>query len=192
MPNGKETSTLRTLNSLANMLVPCARSARSCGPLFRLARAPRGLAPLGTLAAVADIARNPWHNVRPLFDLASSRRGPYQPALGPRGRPDAWILALRFFGDGKSLNGPGNSAIDARGNVWVTNNYSYSRDPAAPVCGSRSFMKFTPRVATRQARPSPAAGSTAPATESRSTHTATSGRATSASHPTHAPTSHPT
>jgi hypothetical protein len=144
VPNGKETSTLRTLNSLANMLVPCARSARSCGPLFRLARAPRGLAPQGTLAAVAAIARNPWHDVGGLFDLARSGPAPYQPALGRHGRPDAWILALRFFGDGRSLNGPGNSAIDARGNVWVTNNYTYSRDPTAPVCGSRSFMKFTP------------------------------------------------
>jgi hypothetical protein len=144
VPNGKETSSLRTFNSLANMLVPCARSGRSCGPLFRLARAPRGPAPIGVLAAVADIARDPWHSVGGLFDLARSGSAPYRPALGRHGRPDAWILALRFFGDGRSVNGPGNSAIDARGNVWVTNNYTYSRDPTAPVCGSREFLKFTP------------------------------------------------
>jgi len=144
VPNGSETSALRTFDSLANMLVSCARSTLRCGPLFRLARPPRGDAPLGTLAAVADIAHNPWQNVGRLFALARSGPAPYRPALGSSGRPDAWILALRFDGDGKTLNGPGNSAIDARGNVWVTNNYTYSRNPRAPVCGSRLFFKFTP------------------------------------------------
>ena len=144
VPNGKETSTLRSVNSLANMLVPCARSAADCGPLHRLAAGPRGAAPRDSLGAVAAIARNPWHHVAGLFGLARSGPAPYGPALRRRERPDAWILALRFFGDGTSLNGPGNSAIDKRGNVWVTNNYTYSRDPTAPVCGSRAFMKFTP------------------------------------------------
>ena len=36
-PNGNQTSTLRTFNSLANMLVPCVRAALRCGALFRLA-----------------------------------------------------------------------------------------------------------------------------------------------------------
>jgi hypothetical protein len=78
--------------------------------------------------------------------LAGSRSGParYRPSLARSGRPDAWILALRFDGDGKSINGPGNSAIDAAGNVWVDSNYTCSRNPAAPVCGSKLFFKFTP------------------------------------------------
>jgi sugar lactone lactonase YvrE len=143
-PNGTQTSTLRTFDSLANMLVPCVRSSRRCGALLRLATPPRGGAPSGTLEAVADIARNPWHNVGRLFALARSAPRAYSPALGTHGRPDAWIVALRFYGDGKSLSGPGNMAIDARGNVWVTSNYVYSRDPLAPVCGSRLVFKFTP------------------------------------------------
>ncbi|HEX5194429.1 MAG TPA: hypothetical protein VFW09_16660 [Solirubrobacteraceae bacterium] len=143
-PNGAQTSTLRTFNSLSNMLVGCVRSHARCGRLYRLATPPRGTAPKGTLAAVADIARNPSHNARALFALARSQRGHYRPALGPRGRPDAWILALRFYGDGHSLEGPGNSAIDAHGNVWVTANYTYSASPTAPVCGSRLLFKLTP------------------------------------------------
>jgi hypothetical protein len=143
-PNGAQTSTLRTVDTLANLLVPCARSAVACRQLFALARPPRGGAPSGSLAAVADIARNPAHNVAKLFALARSGPAPYRPSLGRSGRPDAWILALRFDGDGKSINGPGNSAIDAAGNVWVDSNYTYSRNPAAPVCGSKLFFKFTP------------------------------------------------
>jgi hypothetical protein len=36
-PNGNQTSTLRTFNSLANMLVPCVRSQAACARLFKLA-----------------------------------------------------------------------------------------------------------------------------------------------------------
>jgi hypothetical protein len=143
-PNGNQTSTLKTFNSLANMLVPCARSALRCGPLFALAAPPGGPVPRGTLAAMADIARNPAHNVDALFALARSGPVPNQPALGPAGRPDAWILALRFNGNGMSLDGPGNIAIDARGNVWVNNNLDFSANQRAVVCGSRLLFKFTP------------------------------------------------
>lgn len=143
-PNGKQTSTWRTFYSLANMLVPCVRSASACGPLFGLATPPRGPAPTGTLEAVADIARNPANDVDGLFGLSFSEPRPYQPALAPSARPDGWILALRFQGDGKTLDGPGNTAIDAEGNAWVTSNYVFSKNPAAPVCGSRLLFKFTP------------------------------------------------
>ena len=142
-PNGNQTSTLRTFNTLANMLVPCVRSALRCSPLFALAAPPGGPVPRGTLAAVADIARNPGHDVAGLFALARSGPAPYQPALGPASRPEAWILALRFDGNGMSIDGPGNIAIDARGNVWVINNWTFG-DRLAVVCGGRELFKFTP------------------------------------------------
>ena len=143
-PNGPETSTMREFNTLANMLVPCARSLASCGRLFGLARAPGSPPVRGTLAAVSAIARNPWHNVAPLLSLANAGPAPYRPALADSQAPDAWTLALRFVGDGASMNGPGNMAIDAHGNVWSTNNYTYSRNPRAPVCGSDQLLEFTP------------------------------------------------
>ncbi len=142
-PNGAQTSTLRTFNSLANLIVPCAGSGR-CTPLFRAARDPRGPTPTSTLVALADVARNPWHNAARLFALTRAGGQPYTPALSPAQRPTAWTLALRFDGDGATLNGPGNMAIDARGNIWVTGNYTYSRNPLAPVCGSPYVFKFTP------------------------------------------------
>ncbi len=142
-PNGSQTTTLRTFNTLANLIVPCvARDA--CGPLFRAAEDPRGPRPRSVLAAVAAIARNPWHNVNRLFALARGARQAYVPALTASQRPTAWTLALRFDGDGRTMNGPGNMAIDARGNIWVTGNYTYSRNPLAPVCGSPYVFKFTP------------------------------------------------
>lgn len=143
-PNGSQTSTLRTFNSLANMLVPCARAAARCGRLLRLARPPRGGVVAGTLAAVADIARNPGHNASRLFALSRSRVARYRPALTPSQRPEAWILALRFDGDAKTMDGPGNTAIDAQGNVWIANNYTFSASGTAPVCGGQQLFKLTP------------------------------------------------
>lgn len=143
-PNGAETSTLPTFNTLANMVAGCARAVTDCGRLLRLARPPGEPPTGGVLSAVADIARNPWHNVSQLFALARSGPDPYRPALRVSQRPDAWTLALRFVGDGKTMNGPGNMAIDARGDVWSTNNYTYSRNPLANVCGGKALLEFTP------------------------------------------------
>jgi hypothetical protein len=143
-PNGRQTSTLGAFNTLANMDAECARLVRGCSALYRLTQPPGGRPPQGALVALADIARNPWHNVTKLFALARSGPTPYQPMLRPSQRPDAWTLALRFDGDGKTMNGPGNMAIDARGNIWSTDNYTYSRNPLAPVCGGELLLKFTP------------------------------------------------
>jgi streptogramin lyase len=144
-PNGNHTETLLTFNSLANMLAPCARKVRECGRLFRAAKPPDGAAPDGALDAIADIARNPWHNVRRLFRLARSGPQPYRRALGAGDRPAAWTLALRFVGDGETMDGPGNFAIDGEGNVWTANNYVYGADRLQPVCGSNLVLKFDPR-----------------------------------------------
>jgi len=144
-PNGSSTSTLRAFNSLANMLPRCVRNQRRCGGLFRLAKPPKGRAPRGTLEAVANIARTPWKKVAGLFELALSGPAPYRPALEPSETPDAWTIALRFNGDGQTVSGPGNFAIDGKGNVWVNNNYTYSPDPFASQCSSGLLFKFNPR-----------------------------------------------
>jgi hypothetical protein len=155
-PNGNQTSTKRTFNSLANMLSPCARSTSDCSKLFELATPPGESAPRGTLEAIADIARNPANNVRGLFKLSGSPPAPYGPALGQGERPDGWTLALRFDGDGTSIDGPGNFAIDEKGNLWVNNNYNYGADPHVPQCASNELFKFKPDG--RFARRSPFTG----------------------------------
>ncbi|MBK5232644.1 MAG: NHL repeat-containing protein [Thermoleophilia bacterium] len=143
-PNGSETETLRTFNSLANLIAPCARHQSRCDRLFKAADVTGEKTPRGVLDAVAMIARNPWHNVAGLFRMSRSGPAPYSPTLASADQPSAWTVALRFDGDGKTMNGPGNFAVDAKGNLWVVNNYNYSPDPFQSVCGSDLLLKFTP------------------------------------------------
>lgn len=143
-PNGRRTPTLATFRSVANMLAACARRPRRCGPLFRLTTTPDGKRPRGTLQAVANIAKHPWQRVKPLYRLAGSKPAPYRGALKSTRQLAAWTMPVRFVGDGKSMDGPGNFAIDAEGNIYVSNNYEYGADPRVPRCGSELLPKFTP------------------------------------------------
>jgi sugar lactone lactonase YvrE len=155
-PNGDSTSTLKTFNALANLLTICRRQDLGCVRLLSKARAPGGAPAQDTLSAAVDIARYPWHDVRGLYKLAlgaAHRHGTWGPALGAEEAPDAWTLALRFEGDPRVLDGPGNFAIDAEGNLWVANNYAYSRHSRRPACGSKALARFTPTGQTYPGSP---------------------------------------
>jgi hypothetical protein len=155
-PNGGSTSTLPTFNSLANLLTICRTQGEGCVRLLSKARTPGGAPAHDTLAAAVNIARYPWHDVRGLYKLslaAAHRRGTWSPALAPGEAPDAWTLALRFEGDPPGMDGPGNFAIDGGGNIWVGNNYVYSRESRKPTCGSEKLFRFTPTGQTYPGSP---------------------------------------
>jgi len=143
-PNGGSTSTLPTFNSLANLVASCRRPGARCAQLLRLAVRPGAAPSANTLKAMVAIARYPWHNVRGLFKLARLARPVYGPYLGRGERPDAWTLALRFEGVPETMNGPGNIAIDARGSLWVINNYEYTRKIKGSPCAGKQLLRFTP------------------------------------------------
>lgn len=155
-PNGGSTSTLPTFNALANLLAICRRQDERCVRLLSKARAPGGAPAHDTLAAAVDIARYPWHDVGGLFKLslaAARLPGAWGPALAKDEAPDAWTLALRFEGDPPGLDGPGNFAIDAEGNIWVGNNYAYDRRPRHPTCAGEKVFRFTPTGQTYPGSP---------------------------------------
>ncbi|HEX3736963.1 MAG TPA: NHL repeat-containing protein [Solirubrobacterales bacterium] len=155
-PNGGSTSTLPTFDSLANLLTICRHQDLGCARLLRKAAAPGGGPAPDTLAAVANIARYPWHDVAGLYKLslaARHRRGTWQPSLGNGDKPDAWTLALRFEGNPPGMDGPGNFAIDGEGNIWVGNNYAYSRQSRKPACGGDKVFRFTPTGQTYPGSP---------------------------------------
>jgi sugar lactone lactonase YvrE len=109
--------------------------------LFALATTPSGDVPANTLEAISNIARNPWKNPALLY-VQSKLQATYQPTL--QSPPSAWTLALVYEGNGHEFDGPGEMSVDTQGNIWITNNYVYSRDPRTCVSGGRQLLRLTP------------------------------------------------
>jgi len=152
-PNGGETSTFATFNSLANAVAACVAKDSACLDLFNAGRPPGGAAPDSVLQAVANIVKYPSYpgypndQQDPVFRL--SLAAPlYQPALPQR--PTNWLLFLKITGgfysaqDSSNLmNGPGNFAIDELGYVYFDTNY-IPRPPGEFACASNRAVKLTP------------------------------------------------
>ena len=150
-PNGGSTSTLRAFDSLANLLAACRAQSLRCAAFLNLARVPGGAAAGDTLAAATNLARYPWHASEALFKLSRRLRARYTPVLHKQ--PAAWTLALRFEGSPRKLDGPGAFAIDAQGNLWVGNNYEYSRESTEATCFGKELLRFTPTGRTYPGSP---------------------------------------
>ena len=153
LPNGTDTTTLATFNSLSNAVASCVAEAINCSVLFQAATPPGGAAPTNVLQAIANIIKNPSYPGYPSIAqdpvfLLSQLNPIYQPALTQR--PTSWLLFLKITGGFYStqdfsnlMSGPGNFAIDGLGFVWLNENY----DPAPPThfaCAGHRLIKFHP------------------------------------------------
>jgi len=136
-PNGSQTTTLAEFNSLANLIAACVDTPANCSALFAAATAPGGATPTNTLQAALSIAQNPGNNVATLFTLSQSNSD-YAPVLPSA--PDEWTIILQYYGNGTEFDGPGNMAVDAQGNIYITINY----DGQVNACGGKILSKLTP------------------------------------------------
>jgi hypothetical protein len=126
------------INTLADSLNACAVTEGGavgdgsvCGSLFEAASAlsagdfGSGIPPSDTLQAAFNIAQHPVANygyktnVAGLFGLASSAL-PFQPILGSA--PNDWSVSLNYTRGGglSSTSAVGSFAVDATGNLWIT------------------------------------------------------------------------
>ncbi|WP_160153560.1 hypothetical protein [Microbulbifer sp. ALW1] len=152
-PNGTDTSTFATFNSLTNMIAGCVANAINCHALFAATSHPGEPATTTVLEAMANIVKFPAYPNYPsaaddplyLLSLVSPV---YQPALTER--PTNWLLFIKFTGgfytdqDSDNLmNGPGNVAIDEQGYAWVINNYT-PQPPDEFACTGQRLLKFFP------------------------------------------------
>tara|TARA_R110001599_G_scaffold353861_1_gene600698 strand:+ start:34491 stop:34820 length:330 start_codon:yes stop_codon:yes gene_type:complete len=82
-----------------------------------------------TFRAVANLAKTPWLNAVPIFNLVTANV--YQAGLGSNA-PSVWTLALLFKGDPTILAGPG---LRCDGGVYrpgVAGQDSANRSPEQP------------------------------------------------------------
>ena len=107
------------LYALADALAPCVNSTGSgspCGALFAAATPSGGTAPSDVLGALLNIVKNPGNQVGAVFSLVGSTP-PWATSL--TSAPHDWTMSLSVVGGG--LAEPTALAIDAAGDVWVTN-----------------------------------------------------------------------
>jgi streptogramin lyase len=119
------------LFTLADILSSCVNSTGTgapCTSLFSAATTSGGAAPTDTIGAALNIATHPGNNVATLFNLTAASP-PFPPTLTTA--PNDWTLAVKYADP--SLNSPYGLAIDAAGNVWVTNESGASVTELSPV-----------------------------------------------------------
>ncbi len=128
---------LRKLNTLANFVAACTASAgpgsTACSGLLAGAGSVTD-----TFAALFHIATQPALRSAGagVYELVPAPATAYSPALTRA--PNDWSLALVYTGGG--MRSARNVAVDAEGNVWVTN-YIPSDPPATP---HGKVSKFAP------------------------------------------------
>jgi streptogramin lyase len=128
------------INTLADILASCINSSGptsgGCSTLFSNAKSSgsTGTAPTDTATAAINIAHNPSANVSNLFALATAT-SPFQSIL--TSAPNDWTISISYTAT--SLNGPSMVAIDASGNVWVTNSDNKTINEFSPF----GAVKFT-------------------------------------------------
>ncbi len=116
------------LFTLADILSSCVNSTGGCSSLFTAATPSGGAAPIDTIGAALNIATHPGNNVATLFGLTPATP-PFPPALAVA--PNDWTVAVKYADP--SLNSPYGLAVDAAGNVWVTNESGASVTELSPV-----------------------------------------------------------
>ena len=121
------------LYALADAIVPCVNSTggSACTSLFTAATPSGGTAPTDVLGALLNIVKSPGSNVGAIFNIVGSTP-PYPTTLTQA--PNDWTMSLTVTGGG--LDEPTALALDAGGNVWVTN----FGDP-----GPAGLVAFTPQ-----------------------------------------------
>ena len=136
-PNGSETETLASFNSLASIIAGCAAGSNDCDAFLDSATDAWGTRPATTWQAMSLLPTNPSGDAPGVFaQIPSDPR--YEPVRDAP--PTAWVLALRFYGNGRQFNGPGNVAFDADGRVWANNNAERSVRPQGVCPGLEMFL----------------------------------------------------
>uniref|UniRef100_A0A0G4FYH1 SMP-30/Gluconolactonase/LRE-like region domain-containing protein n=1 Tax=Chromera velia CCMP2878 TaxID=1169474 RepID=A0A0G4FYH1_9ALVE len=139
-PNGPDTDTLERLNSLANAISLCRGGGTSsgCYALVELTGT------TNSFLAISTIAANPAVQPDAVYAI-TEQASIYSPALSTA--PAEWTLPLLLTDTGsatKRWSGPGNVAIDAKGNLWGANNYIFQTSDITPAVPSDYYIALKP------------------------------------------------
>ncbi len=136
------TSPTSEINTLADILASCVNSTGAgdngaCDKLFANATSQAGVVPADTVTAAINMATQPYKNVATLLSL-SNAAAPFQPTMAA---VNDFTVGVTYSVGGFST--PSALAIDAGGNVWVTNSAGNSvtelSHAGLPLSGTTGF-----------------------------------------------------
>lgn len=131
-PSGIGTSPQKVLNTLANALAACINSTGSSSSQCTTLLGDEGAAP-ETASAAIRLAQTPGNSISAIYGL-SSASAPFQPSL--TAIPNDLTLSISYAS--ASLFKPNWVAVDASGNVWISNGATSS------ALNNGSLMEFSP------------------------------------------------
>jgi DNA-binding beta-propeller fold protein YncE len=131
---------LERLNAIGDALAACTSSSGASSAECLALDHATDVSGKTTLASAHALALDPSRDPNEIYLLAKSNDS-YLPRTAKP--PSAWTLALKYYGNGKEFDGPGNIAFDAQGNLWIGNNYTYNADPRLPACGGKEVIELT-------------------------------------------------
>ncbi len=136
-PNGDSTEALATFNSLASIIAGCVARTNDCARFLDAATDAWGVRPATTWQAMTLLPTNPSGD-----PVAVMAQVPSDPLFQPTrtAPPAGWYIALKFWGDGRQFNGPGNLAFDSKGRVWANTNATWARTILGVCPGDEIFM----------------------------------------------------
>ena len=133
-PAGNGIVPQKEINSLANVLSACVNSdgtGAPCSTLFADTTPSGGTAPTNTLAAALNISLSPSTSATLLYNIGLASP-PFQPVL--TAAPADWSVAITFTA---GLGSPFGIAVDAQGNVWITN---YAGNNVSELTGTGTLV----------------------------------------------------
>jgi hypothetical protein len=108
------------INTIANSIAACinsgGNSTAGCTNLFNAEPNADGSTPSDVVTATLNIARNPGRAVTMVIDNGTGVGAPFAPTI-----TSANDLTLAATYTGAGISNPTGAAIDASGNVWITN-----------------------------------------------------------------------
>ena len=144
----KNKATAERLNLLANLNAAAIADPSIQRELFALTSLEEGAAVQTNLEAFTSIGSNPTRNDKEIFALAESAPAIYPDASRHIANRNSWLLYFEHYGASEESDsvffGPGNIALDRKGDLWIANNFRPGTENNDPPFPSVALPKMKP------------------------------------------------
>lgn len=141
-------ATSERLNLLANLNAAAIADPSIQSKLFALTSPENGAETQTNLEAFTTIGRNPAKNAREIFALTESVPTTYPTTSKNIADRNSWLLYFEHYGAADEADsvffGPGNIALDGRGDLWITNNFRPGTENEDPPFASVTLPRMKP------------------------------------------------